>query len=256
MVMNDVDRSWIKRYQRIAEELPVRRDLVTMLRYLQSNRVTGTQSLGNLPLKAVREITATFVNPPVLDRNIGERLYKLRSEDEVWPLVFLHVIAEVGDLLSGGRARLFRVTPQGDNFLGLTPLEQVKYMFFTWWVNVNWLIAYPYEGMGEQLPKQLHIIALESLLEVKNEKQVHFENFAEKLILDSDLSWNSEHRNSHHSHLLSSIEKMVIDVLRDFFILNVSYRKELKYKIEFNRLDAFQITDFGQDLLTMVYINI
>ncbi len=109
--MNDFDRSWLKRHQRIAEELPVRQDMVTLLRYLQSNRVTGTKSLGNLPLKAVRDITAMFINPPILDHNIGERVYKVRSEDEVWPLV--HAIAEGGELLTGDRSRLFRGNSNG-----------------------------------------------------------------------------------------------------------------------------------------------
>ena len=254
--MNDYDRSWLKRYQRIAEELPVRRDMVAMLKYLQSNRVTGTQSLGNLPLKAVRDITASFVNPPVLDKNIGERVYKVRSEDEVWPLVLLHVIAEVGELLTGDRSRLFRVTQEGDIFLSVTPFEQVKYMIFTWWTMVNWLIAYPYEGMGDELPKNFYFDTLESLLGVKDDKQVKFEHFAEKLIMETGLTWTSEYTRSHRSHLLDSIEKMVVDVLIDFRVLKVGYREELKYSVVFKKLQTFQITDFGQDLLMMVYVNV
>jgi len=253
--MNDYDRSWLKRYQRIAEELPIRRDLVAMLRDLQSNRVTGTQSLGNLPLKAVREITTKFVNPPVLDRDIGDRVYKLRSEDDVWSLVFLHAIAEAGELLMGGSSRLFRVTPMSDRFLSFSPFEQVKYMILTWWTRVNWLIAYPYESMGDELPQYFHFNTLESLLGVKDDKQVEFEPFAEKLIEETGLTWISEYTGSHRSHLLSSIEKMVIDVLSDFGVLNVGYREEMKYSYVFKKLHTFQITGFGQDLLTMIYIN-
>jgi len=43
---------------RQAEALPLRRDMVTLLAYVRDNRVIGTQSTGNLPLKAVREVTA------------------------------------------------------------------------------------------------------------------------------------------------------------------------------------------------------
>jgi len=253
--MNDYDRSWQKRYQRIAEELPVRQDMVTLLRYLQFNRVTGTKSLGNLPLKAVREISTMFVNPPILDHNIGERVYKLRSEDEVWPLVFLHAIAECGELLTGGRSRLFRVTPMGDRFLSFTPFEQVKYLILTWWTGVNWLIAYPYEAMGDELPQNFQLITLENLVGVKDDKQMQFEPFAEKVIEETGLTWTSEYTGSHRSHLLDSIERMVIDVLKDFGVLNVGYREELKYSVVFKSPHTFQITDFGQDLLTMVYVN-
>ncbi|MEW5939286.1 MAG: plasmid pRiA4b ORF-3 family protein, partial [Chloroflexota bacterium] len=55
----------------LTESLAVRRDMVTFLSYLKENRVVGTQSTGNLPLKAIREICAKFVNPPVLDEKIG-----------------------------------------------------------------------------------------------------------------------------------------------------------------------------------------
>ena len=253
--MNDFDRSWLKRHQRIAEELPVRQDMVTLLRYLQSNRVTGTKSLGNLPLKAVRDITAMFVNPPILDHNIGERVYKVRSEDEVWPLVLLHAVAEGGELLTGDRSRLFRVTPMGDRFLSFTPLEQVKYLIYTWWTRVNWLIAYPYEAMGDELPQYFHFNTLESLLGVKDDKQVQFEPFAEKVIEETGLTWTSEYTGSHRSHLIDSIERMVVDVMKDFGVLNVGYREELKYSVVFKKLHTIQITEFGQDLLTMVYLN-
>lgn len=49
-----------------AEALPLRRDMVTLLTCVRDNRVVGTQSTGNPPLKAVREVTARFVHPPQL----------------------------------------------------------------------------------------------------------------------------------------------------------------------------------------------
>ena len=253
--MNDYDCSWLKRVQKISEELPVRQDMVTLLGYLQSTRVKGTKSLGNLPLMAVREITALFVNPPVLDKYIGERVYKVRSEDEVWPLVFLHACAEAGELLMGDRSRLFRVTPMGDRFLSFSPFEQVKYMILTWWTRVNWLIAYPYEVMGDDLPHNFHFITLESLLGEKDGKQVKFEPFADKLIEETGLSWTSEYPGSYRSTLISSIEKMVFDVLIDFRVLEVGYHEEVKYSVVNKKINTFQITDFGEDLLTMVYYN-
>jgi hypothetical protein len=59
--------------------------VITLLAYLRDNKVTGTQSTGNLPLKAVREICAQIVNPPKLEEVIGEYVYRVRSESEVWP---------------------------------------------------------------------------------------------------------------------------------------------------------------------------
>jgi hypothetical protein len=61
------DLAWLSefslQYQSIAEALLLRRDMLTFLQYLQGNRVTGTQSIGNLPLKAAEAICASLVQP-------------------------------------------------------------------------------------------------------------------------------------------------------------------------------------------------
>ena len=101
-----------------AEALPLRRDMVTLLTYVRDNKVVGTQSTGNMPLKAVREVNASFVNPVKLETKIGEHTYRLRSEAELKPLYFLHILAEVGDLLDIAPGRPWRLRPKGDDFLG------------------------------------------------------------------------------------------------------------------------------------------
>ena len=108
--------TWARQLKNIqvAQALPSRRDMVALLTYLRDNRVTGTQSTGNLTLKAVREVTARFVHPPELDHTIGDRTYKLRTEYDVWPLYFLHTLAHVGGLLDGGPSRQWRLTPNGE----------------------------------------------------------------------------------------------------------------------------------------------
>ncbi len=115
--VNELDEEQLSQIERLA----VRRDLVTFLSYLQENRVVGTQSTGNLPLKAVREICAKFVNPPVLDFKIGNNVHKLRSEDDVWQLIFLHMLANIGDLVTGGQSRVWKITPDGESFLNIIP---------------------------------------------------------------------------------------------------------------------------------------
>ncbi|MEJ2711440.1 MAG: hypothetical protein P8074_27785, partial [Anaerolineales bacterium] len=90
------------------DELPLRRDTFNLLTYLGEHRTTGTQSTGNLPLKAIREATASFVHPPELESKIGDRVYKIRSEYEVWPVYFIHSLLEVGGLFEGGPGRRLR----------------------------------------------------------------------------------------------------------------------------------------------------
>jgi hypothetical protein len=78
--------------------------MVTLLNYFKEKHPAGTQSTGNLQLKDVREVCAQFVNPPVLDEKIGDRVYKLRSEEDVFWLFLLHLLASTGGLgLVGSR---------------------------------------------------------------------------------------------------------------------------------------------------------
>jgi hypothetical protein len=132
---------------RQAQDLPLRRDMVALLSYVRDNKVVGTQSTGNMPLKAVREVTARFVNPPQLDTTIGDHTYRLRSEEDVWPLYFLHILAEVGELLDIARARRWRLTPAAEKFLGAAPFLQSMSLLFVWWYGVNWLIAFPFSAL-------------------------------------------------------------------------------------------------------------
>lgn len=103
------------------EALPLRRDMVTFVDYLSNNRTVGTQSTGNLPLKAIHVICERFVNPPKLEQTIGDHTFKVRSEDEVWPLLFVHTLAFHSGLVDGGPARKWRTTPEGTLFPNSAP---------------------------------------------------------------------------------------------------------------------------------------
>jgi hypothetical protein len=52
----------------------------------------------------------------VLDEKFGDKVYKLRSEEHVWPLFFLHMLANTGGLVAGGQSRIWKVTPEGNVF--------------------------------------------------------------------------------------------------------------------------------------------
>ena len=61
--------AWMQQYHNAktiaqADALPLRRDMVTLLGYVRDHKVVGTQSTGNMPRKAVREVTARFAEPP------------------------------------------------------------------------------------------------------------------------------------------------------------------------------------------------
>lgn len=232
-----------------AESLAVRRDLVTFLNYLKENRVTGTQSTGNLPLKAVRAICAEFVNPPKLDEMIGDRLYKLRSEDDVWPLFYLHMLANTGRLVSGGQARAWKLTPGGEAYLNFTAPIQLGFMLSIWWHLEDWRIAFPVSGLSQGLPGNFNKISLARLLDLPTGKSTPFETFADLLIKETHMTWPSIDQTFAHDHMRSAIERMVILPLVRFGIMESEYGMEDIGGHKFSKLSSIRLTPFGKRLL-------
>ena len=106
-------------------------------------------------------------------------------------MYLLHILADVGGLVSWGQARQWRLTRRGTNFLNTDPLTQVLFLLDTWWHRVNWLVAYPFEGMGRGLPPDFTRIALAHLRALLARKRIRFEPFADKLIGAGGLTWTA-----------------------------------------------------------------
>lgn len=233
----------------VAEQLPLRHDAVALLTYLRDHKVTGTQGRGNLPLKAVREVNALFSQPCELDIRIGDYVRRLRSEENIWPIWWLDVLARVGGLLTGGSARRIRVTRVGERFLQASPTEQVWRLADTWWWRVNWLIAYPFEGMGEALPPRFSSTVLDALQTLPVGERIPFEEFADRLIAQTGLKWGARDPSVGRIALRGAVNRMVIGVLDSFGAVERIIGDRPVGKATLPGLVAFRITPFGAGLL-------
>lgn len=238
-----------------ADELPLRRDMVTLLSFVRDSKVVGTQGTGNMPLKAVREVTACFVHPPKLEATIGDHTYHLRSEADLWPLYFLHVLAEVGGLLKTGRARRWQLTAQGRRFLGIDPILQVLFLLSVWWYRVNWIVAFPVRGLGGQLPMFFQAITLARLRALPAGNFVSFDRFADQLVEATGLTWTAPDCSTTHLLLRSSISRMVVGILAEFGAVECKYQKEPLGKGFIPRLVAFKVTPWGQALIDGITVS-
>ena len=237
-----------------AEELPLRRDMVTLLQYIRDNKVVGTQSTGNMPLKDVREVTSRFADPPKLETRIGNHTYRIRSEADVWWLYLLHIIADVGHLLYIAPAQCWRITPDGEEFLGLGPLLQTSVLLSIWWYGVNWLVAYPSKGMGDALPRDFEQVTLSCLRSHEIDKSISFEQFADDLINQTGLTWTAVDSNFKQMLLRGSIEMMIIRILSIFDAVDEEFQEKPVGKGTISDLVSFKITPFGKCLLDAVLI--
>lgn len=253
----DLDSPWPQtlpeEQQLVAEELPLRRDVVTLLTYLRENKVTGTQSTGNLSLKAVREICARFVDPPKLEEIVGERNFRIRSETEVWPLHFRHILAAIGGLVTGGPGRLWKLSPLGERFLAASSPLQVWLLLATWWTQTNWAVASPYGFEDGYMPFGFSRLALKNLLDLPLEVPESYERFADRMIEDSRMVWPIQDQDSAHRILRSIVERAVINPLVDFGILKTEYEPHKTLGVEFRELSTFRITPFGKGLLEAIH---
>ena len=233
----------------LTEALAVRRDMVTFLSYLNENRVVGTQSTGNLPLKAVCEICAQFVNPPALEEKIGDKIYKIRSEDDVWQLFFLHMLANTGGLITGGQARTWKVTPSAQSFLNAPAPIQLGFMLDVWWHYEDWRIAFPFSGLAQGLPINFNTIILKRLLGLPVGKSVSYEPFADQLIKETHFTWPSADQSFVNSTMRSAIARMVIYPLTDFGILEYENKERTSDGYKSKYLAEIRLTSFGKGLL-------
>jgi hypothetical protein len=253
----NLDSPWPKtltqEQQLVAEELALRRDVVTLLTYLRDNKVTGTQSTGNLPLKAVHEICARFVVPPRLEDTIGDHVYRVRSETEVWPLYFRHVLISVGGQVTGGPGRRWKLTPLGERFLAASTPLQVWLLLATWWTQTNWAIASPFGFEDGNMPPGFSQLALKHLLELPMGEPSSFERFADRMIEDSRMVWQTQNQDNARRVLRSIVERMVIHPLVDFGILQTETEPHKTLGADFPQLSTFKITPLGRGLLEAIH---
>ncbi len=233
----------------LIESLAVRRDMVTLLQYFNEKHPVGTQSTGNLQLKAVREVCARFVSPPVLDEKIGDKVYKLRSEEDVFWLFYLHVLANTGGLVIGGQSRIWKLTSAGKAFLELPSPVQLGLLLVIWWHQEDWRIAFPVSGLDQGLPHDFRKITLGRLLELKADKSVSFEQFADELIATTRFTWPSEDQTFVQDIMRSVIARLVVDPLTSFGCLECKHKTSTRYGFKSKRLAEIRLTQLGKGLL-------
>jgi hypothetical protein len=235
----------------VAEELPLRRDVVVLLTYLRDHRVTGTSTLGNLPLKAVREICAQFVDPPPMEEEIGEHVYRVRTELEVWPLYFRHVLASLALLVEGAAGRRWRLTPLGETYLTASAPNQVWVLWFTWWMRTNWGIASSHDLRDYQV-HLLNLQTLNHLLAVPVGESIPFKPFADSLIETARLIPPDKDPEEAKRFLRHTIRRVLMGPLADFGVLETHEDPERRPMARFWLVSSFRVPPFGRGLLEAI----
>jgi len=240
--------------EQIASSLEFVRDMNTFLRFIGENRIHGTLSTGNMPVKMVAELAKLLVHPPAMEDKVGDRIYKIRSEFDVRPVYFFHILAEVGKLIKTPPGKLWKLTSAGETFQAESALHQICIIFLIWWHRTNWLVVFQITGMGESLPPHFELVTLGQLADAVEKEMTGFEEFADAIIAGSGLTWTSENRTNHQLYLRKAVERIVVDVHTTFGILEPFYRDETVGTYTSKSLASFNVTSLGKLLIQSLCI--
>jgi hypothetical protein len=225
--------------------------MVAFLDYLRDHKVTGTTSTGNLPLKAVAEVAAAFVDPPPMEIRLGNSVYPIRSEEEVWPVYFVHILSNGAGLIMGGAGRRWCLTTRGEQYSSAPEDVQVRVLLMAWWYWIDWTIATRYGIFDEVFSSRFPQSAQTLLKEINVGQRVDYEPFVERLVKEIGLRWRGEGEESDtvREYVNSSLERMLIEPLESLGMLSGQREKDKDQPFRWEKLKAFFLTPFGRMLL-------
>ena len=197
-------------------------------------------------------ICERFVNPPMLEETSGDHIYRVRSEDDVFPLLYIHTLANAGGLVTGGPARIWKVTEDGEKYLQIPGAIGIAFLLTHWWFLVDWKMNFPSTGFSNGLPDGFNMKTLACLFELPVGKMYSREAFADNLIKQSGLTWPIEDKVSARNILHSAIERMVILPLVLFGLMETKYDKEKIGANTFDRLSSIRLTPAGKGMLELL----
>jgi hypothetical protein len=218
------------------------------MKYLQENKVVGTKATGNFPLKHIRGIAERFVKPPELDTKIGDRVYKLRTEDEVPEFQFIHQFANFCGLILGGEGMRWEVSLIGEIFLNIEPKNQVWFLMKNWMMKFDWYYLYRFDDVESclDLPTFTALI-INVLLSYPVQEPIKIGKLVEDLDhLDPD--WV---RFKHTKISLNWKRYYLLDiVVRPFELFGIieTVSAEIK-EMHFYDVTQFVMTEFGVNML-------
>jgi len=235
-----------------ADDLPLRRDVVTLLTYLRDHKVTGTQSTGNFPLKDVYAVCAQFVHPPKMEEIIWKTTYRVRSEDEVWPLKFTHILASISGLITGGLGRRWKLTRLGEDYLSAGPASQAWQLAAAWWIRGNWATATSHSFAYGYVPRRFTQTALQLLLDLPTGEPTAFDAFADRLIAESGLVYPVSDQEYARRSLHATIHQILVDPLTDLGLLNTEYRASEILGADFPEPASLLVSPMGRTFLAEI----
>jgi hypothetical protein len=226
---------------------PIRRDVVTLLKYCRDHQVRGTANTGNFPRKMVHDLLKVLVNLSPFDRD-EFTISHLRSEDDIQYIHFLHYLADLSGFLTGGPAQPIQTTADAESFLALMAPLQVAFLLFMWWNFMDWQVT-KYEDEGSKVLPVIKRSVYRMLVSQEVNKKVDYEKFLKQLMemVDSVRGFETKKPSDYIHDFM--IENMVMEPLADMAVLKADFQPHPTLGLPFEKLISIQVTPLGRTLL-------
>lgn len=226
---------------------PIKRDMVTLLKYCRDHPVRATAYKGNFPRTIVKELIGLLVNVPDFDKEEFV-LSTIRSEDDIAYIHFLHYMADLCGFLTGGPSRAIKPTPDAEAFLALMAPLQVSFLLFIWWNFMDWEVT-SYDDESSRVLPVIKRTVYRLLAGMEVGKKVEYQEFLNQLIAQVDAAKGFEQKKPSAYIITYTIDDRVIKTLADLAVLKVEWQPHPTLGLPFEDLASFQMTSLGRNLL-------
>ena len=181
---------------------------------------------------------------------LGNKVYPARSEEEVWPVYFVHILANRADLIAGGPGRRWRLTKRGERYFDAPADVQVRALLVAWWHQVNWTVATHYNIFDEVFSSEFPRSSQKLFKQLEVGQWMEYEPFVDRLIKEIGLRWEAEAEESERirEYIGLSLERMLIEPLEALGMLTGQRSRNEDAPFSRERLRAFSLTAFGRML--------
>ncbi|OGL84503.1 hypothetical protein A3B36_02085 [Candidatus Uhrbacteria bacterium RIFCSPLOWO2_01_FULL_55_36] len=115
------------------------RDILSFLRYVTKRtpypQLTET---GNLNLRSLREVNDTLIRKQPMEDRIGDKVFPVRSEHQLWYLRTIDALLEAAGLTMRTKRRLLPLLPRVLQFDGLDPQAQFLHLWRSFARQMEW----------------------------------------------------------------------------------------------------------------------
>jgi hypothetical protein len=119
-------------------------------------------------------------------------------------------------------------------------------------IDCDWTIAYPVSGLADGLSNEFKFATLNTLSALSEGQNVPFQTFADGVISDSGLEWYSQDQNFIQMIKRAVIERVAIDPMTRFGILECEYQIGESNGHGYKQLNTIQLTSIGKAILTLM----